>query len=336
MAFEAVGNKITEFIESLTEVIEKSVASNFEILYGAVLPLWTAGMMTYLLYTIYQIIYGSEEISIHPFIKNLIVLALVFATLGAGGFYLKDVVPFVMNVGDDVGAAVAGQSASSMVEQILVQTGKTLTEVWDEAFDGGVFEIIGFVIIAAIQSIFIIAGGLILGIYALAYVVITKMMVGLLLSIGGVFIMLGTIPMFRSMFTNWIAACFNYIFLNIAFSVTFVMIMEVINSLVTMDSKAMEFTSLILIVVFYVIAVLMLQQVTVLVSSLTGGVGINGLTSAVNSGFGMGNSARKWAFNKRQDTSGMKGSRARALTGGIGKMSRGIKNMVTKPNNIKG
>lgn len=334
MGAEALGEKVTELIDKLSSVIERNVGENFSILYDAILPLWMSGMMVYFFVNVYQMLYSNEDINFNVFFKNMAILALIFAFLGASGWYISDVVPFVMNAGDEVSGAVAGDSASSLVQSILVSTGKTITKIWEEAFDGGFFEVIGFVIIAFVQTLFVIVGGIALGIYALAYIIITKMMIGLVLSLGGVFIMMGAIPMFRNMFTAWIATCFNYIFLNIAFSISFSLVMEVINELIDTGNMGLDFLSLVLLLVFYAIAILILQQVTVLVSSLTGGVGINGLTSAVNQGLGMTNSARKYAFGKQERNRNTRPSRASNALGAPKRAFQAAKNFLS--NGVKG
>lgn len=132
-------------------------------------------------------------------------------------------------------------------------------------------------------------------------------MVGILLSIGGVFILFSAWPTTRNMFTAWVGSCFNYIFLNIAYACLFKVLIQYINQYINTNSVAISenLWSVICIAVVFLIGKFLLAQISTLISTLTGGVGINGLTSAtgdvIKSLRGAGNSTRNQlglGFNK--------------------------------------
>ena len=144
-------------------------------------------------------------------------------------------------------------------------------------------------------------------IYCAAYLLMAEMMVGILLSIGGVFILFSAWPTTRNMFTAWVGSCFNYIFLNIAYACLFKVLIQYINNYINTNSDDItkNIWSVLCVAVVFLIGKFLLAQISTLISTLTGGVGINGLTSAtgdvIKSLRGAGNSTRNQlglGFNK--------------------------------------
>lgn len=332
------GSMVSDVITNFSDKIEVMVTDNFATLYDLIYPVWVAGMALYFLFIVYSMIHQGRDIDIQEFVKQMAVLAFITAFLGASGkdgLFLKNIVPFVMNSGDTISAKIMGddgESASSLVESLFQNTNNMIDTLWSEAGKKGwLDDKVGAVFMATIQSILLFIGGVILSLFAFVYIVITKLMIGVLLSMGGVFIMLGAFPATRQMFTAWIGSCFNYIFLNVSFSISFAIILGVIDDYTKVDGAGLNLMTTIAICFLYLSAILLLQQLSVMTSSLTGGVGINGLTSAVN---GVGSFAKgggKFAFGKRPDTA-MKSSRAGAMMGG---MKKGIDSLRGK-NGVKG
>lgn len=284
---ENFGKMITDVIKNFADTIEKLVSENFGILYELVYPVWVVGVAVYFLFVIYSMIYQGRDVDPQEFIKQMAVLALITAflgTAGKNGVYISKVVPFVMNTGDTLSSAImGGKSSSALVESLFIKTSKMINQLWADAGNKGwLDDKVGAVIMASINSVLLFIGGILLAIFAFVYIVITKMMIGILLSLGGVFIMFSAYPPTRGMFTAWVGSCFNYIFLNVSFSISFSVIMSVSETYTQLDGVKSIMGS-IAIAFLYISGILLLQQITVMTSSLTGGVGINGLTSAVRS-----------------------------------------------------
>lgn len=333
----AFGSMISDVITDFSEKITVMVSENFATLYELIYPVWVAGMSLYFLYIVYSMIHQGRDIDIQEFVKHMAVLALITAFLGASGndgLFMNKIVPFVMDSGDTISAKIMGEdgeSASSLVESVFQSTNKMIDNLWVEAGNKGwLDDKFGAVFMAVVQSILLFIGGIILALFAFVYIVITKLMIGVLLSLGGVFIMLSAFPATRQMFTAWIGACFNYIFLNVSFSIAFAIILAVIESYTKVDG-ALNLMTTIAICFLYLTAILLLQQLTVMTSSLTGGVGINGLTSAVNGVSGKFMGAGKFAFGNRPDQA-MKGSRA----GAVASKMKGAYDWARGKNGVKG
>lgn len=331
------GSMVTDVIADFSDKIETLVAKNFGILYDLVYPVWVAGVSLYFMFIIYSMIHQGRDIDIQEFTKHMTVLALITAFLGVSGndgYFITNIVPFVMNSGDEISAKImGGESASSLVETLFQSTNTMIDKLWSEAGEKGWFDDkIGAVVMASIQSVLLFIGGIILALFAFVYIVITKLMIGVLLSLGGVFIMFSAFPATRQMFSAWVGSCFNYVFLNISFSISFTIILAVIDSYTKVEGAGLNLMTTIAICFLYLSGILLLQQLTVMTSTLTGGVGINGLTSAVNSVGGFGKGMGRAVFSKRKDTSDMKDSRAMVGAKAVGKAY----NYLRGKNGVKG
>ncbi len=288
-------NLVAGMFETLENAITEQVASNFETLYTVVLPIWTTGVILYYVVTVWEIIYGDKQIIINEFITKFMVLAVITAFLGGSAVYTANVVPFVMKSGQELAghliggdSGTTGQMIDNMIESVI-DLGKKEYAVVE---DSGIFESVGIAIMFAIKCIilFITAGAFI--IYSAAYLIMAMVMVGILLSLGGIFIMFAAFPSTRQMFTSWVGSCLNYIFLNISYAILFSLMIKYLNAF--MQENAADGNGdnnlwvIAMVGLSFAIGCFLLQQIAVLVSQLTGGVGINGLVGAVNGFAGRG------------------------------------------------
>lgn len=282
-----LGSLITDIIKSFSETIGAKVATNFADLNSAVLPVWIAGISVYFIFNIYSMIYQQKDLDVLEFSKHMAVLGLItffLSVSGGNGVYTKKVIPFVMESGQSLSSLVmGGKGANSLVEALLDKTMTTIKNIWIQADKVGGFDYLGAVVMAGVQTVILIIGGGLLGIFAFVYIVITTLMVGILLSLGGIFIMFAGFTPTRQMFSAWVGSCLNYIFLNVSFSISFSIIYSVIDTYVGGIGTKVNLIQTLAIGLLYFAGILMLQQITTLTSTLTGGVGINGLTSAVRS-----------------------------------------------------
>ena len=288
-------NLVAGMFETLENAITEQVASNFETLYTVVLPIWTTGVIIYYVVTVWEIIYGDKQIIINEFITKFMVLAVITAFLGGSAVYTANVVPFVMKSGQELaGQLIGGDSGTTgqMIDGMINSVIELGKKEYKDIGDAGMFDKIGVAIMFAIKCIilFITAGAFI--IYSSAYLIMAMVMVGILLSLGGIFIMFAAFPSTRQMFTSWVGSCLNYIFLNISYAILFSMMIKYLNAFMlenaTEGNDDNNLWVIAMVGLTFAIGCFLLQQVAVLVSQLTGGVGINGLVGAVNGFAGRG------------------------------------------------
>lgn len=282
--------------KSIEVILTQRVTEYFKTIYGIIFPIWTTGVVIYYIVQAYEIIYSDKQIIVNEFIKHFMVLALVTTFLGASSIYIDSVVPAVMNSGQEIAAKLINDDTSSMgamIDQMIDQImliGKKSYEEFQKA--SGVTDTIvaGLLMISKIITLSLFGGAFVL--YATAYLIVAMVMVGILLSLGGFFIAFAAFPATRQMFTAWVGSCFNYIFLNIGYAILFGILIEYINKYIALNilptgsETGDKFTqgvwSAFIICIVFAIGVFLIQQVATLMSILTGGVGINGLTGATN------------------------------------------------------
>lgn len=310
--------------KSIETAINGKVVENFQIIYGIIFPIWTTGVILYYIVQAWEIIYSDKQIIVNEFVKHFMVLALVTAFLGANSVYIDNVVPAVMNSGQEIasklvsdGSGQGGTSTGRMIDQMIEQIIEIGEREEKIAEDASWLEKAGAMIlfIAKILILAIFSGAFIL--YATAYLIVAMVMVGILLSLGGFFIAFAAFPATRQMFTAWVGSCFNYIFLNIGYAIMFSILIQYLNQFIDANYTE-EQTGLwviLLIALVFSIGVFLIQQVATLMSILTGGVGINGLTGATNAFMGKAASAL-----------GLKAAGS-ALGRGMGGAGRGVANI---------
>ncbi|WIF74492.1 type IV secretion system protein (plasmid) [Proteus vulgaris] len=286
--------------KSIEVILTNQVASNFQKIYTIIFPIWTVGVILYYNVQAWGIIYSDKQIIVNEFVKHFMVLALVTTFLGANSIYIDNVVPAVMNSGQEIASKLVSDDSSSMglmidqmIDQIMLIGQKAYEEFQNAS---GVTDTIvaGLLMIVKITALAIFGGAFVL--YATAYLLVAMVMVGILLSLGGFFIAFAAFPATRQMFTAWVGSCFNYIFLNVGYAILFGIIINYINQYIAInvfstgnemaDDAIQGVWSVFVICIVFAIGVFLIQQVATLMSILTGGVGINGLTGATNAFMG--------------------------------------------------
>lgn len=332
---------VQPMFDELSRIIQGSVAGNFQIIMQLVSPLFGAAVILYSVFVAWEIMYTRKDDVMMEAVKNIGVFTLVFTLMTAGGMYLSNIVPFVQGSGQEIAAKIIGGDGAS--------TGATIDALINQLIDIGKYQYLEFksadgitdTIVAAltlgVKSVVLLISGSGFVVVCAAYLLMAEMMVGILLSIGGVFIGFAAFPSTRNMFTAWVGSCLNYIFLNIAYACLFKVLTDYIMKYVHDNNSSLisNIWGVVSVALVFIIGKFLLAQISTLVSTLTGGVGINGLTSATGD-FIKGMSSK----------TGMNylGGKAREMTGKqLGKAGNaakeGMRNMwgsMTGGGNIKG
>lgn len=276
---------VSKTLELVTTIVESTAATNAAKVAQAISPTFFAAITLYVIYLIYEITYAQRDVLMNEVTKNIGAFALVGAFTYSAPYYSQFVIPFVMHAGSDLSAAVTGGSG----------TATTVDNLWDTLstslndFKKTNLEILAWTDITEKLYIYLIwgvgyVGGLLLIYYTAVFLALSTFMVGILLSAGILFICFSLFASTRNMFTAWVGSCLNYILLNLFYSISFSFVIGFIEQTVP-SSGNITLTTVVNFFMIIVISIFLVEQVGTLCSTLTGGVGINGLTSAVN-GFG--------------------------------------------------
>ncbi len=258
-----------------------------------------------------------QELPVGDFIKQMAYMALFTLYAFNTSHYFQYVVEPVNSIGNEISAAfsVTDKSAPQVIDQMGNQIIDTISLIWEMSPDMSVMDMNLVPILRAITTIVIVAlGGTIFMGLSFCYLVIAKVMMGLVLCLGPIFISAVFFPTVRQFFTLWLNQLINYILLTALFGITFTMLTNLLQQYVSgtdfSDVLVTDQTQLKLLFA-YVVFCGVITAIPQLASSLSGGVGINGLG-------GMGSIA------------GMAGGGVKALMGALKGAAK------TSGNSIKG
>lgn len=215
--------------------------------------------------------------------KTVMAFTVVGAFTYSAPYYSQYVIPFVMHSGQDLSTAVSGSSdVATSVDASWNKLSDTMEAFWAEATGQLGMTDFGLWIKAALIYGVGYAGGFALIFYTTVFLCVSIFMVGLVLSVGILFICFSVFPSTRSMFTAWCGSCLNYILLNVFLYCVFWLRYVANRKIYTSRCSNSTFMNVIMLLAVVLISVYLIEQIGTLCSTLTGGVGINGLTAAAN------------------------------------------------------
>lgn len=267
---------VSDFIIQTKALVMDAVAANFSLVATSIRPVFAAAFLLYCCVIAWQIIYTNKEIIVNEVIKNTIVFALIGAFVWSAPYYQQWVVPFVMDSGSEIATKITGSNAASGMDAMWEQLISSLETFKSDGIDSLGWDIGPMISIYAIYWIGYL-GGAILITYTSIFLCIATFMTGILLSVGSIFICFAGFPATREMFTKWCGHCLNYILLNVFYAISLSFVVKLLDKYTKFDPTDITFNSVVTLLIVIVICIAMVEQVAVLCSSLTGGVGINGL-----------------------------------------------------------
>ncbi|HDV3972222.1 TPA: type IV secretion system protein [Escherichia coli] len=275
-------NIVSETLELVTTIVESTAATNAAKVAQAISPTFFAAIALYVIYLIFEITYAQRDVLMSEVTKNIGAFALVGAFTYSAPYYSQFVIPFVMHAGADLSATITGDAG----------TATSVDNLWDslsKSLDGFLLQRMSQLSMTDVSgyllsfTIYIIGylGGMILIYYTAIFLCLSTFMVGILLSAGILFICFSLFASTRNMFTAWVGSCLNYILLNLFYTISFSFLLSFITQHINISQTPSLFDAVTILLVI-AISVFLIEQVGTLCSTLTGGVGINGLTSAAN------------------------------------------------------
>lgn len=276
--------------ERLFQFIDNIVVNNIAVMAATfadtITPLLGACVGIYIVYLAYQMILDSQKVVIVEAIKTIGSLSVTTFIALNTPWYMDNVVPGVLYMGDDIANALLGTdsaSGGSSLQKMYDVMVDSIMLMWD-SIDMSVTDgtSISHGLLTLILILLTICGFVpFLGV-SVAYLLVAKIMVSYLLIVGSLFIMFAFFPSCRSFFQAWTGQCFNYILLSIMYPLAFTTFLKVLDYTVFANSITVE-TTLMTVVIFFAL-IMLAVQIPAFCSTLSGGIGINGL---VGSGLGM-------------------------------------------------
>lgn len=287
---------IAKVYTDIVKLFQEPLAKNAETIGNAVMPVFGAVFLLYMIYIVYRM-YSKKDALFEEFMNYLILFAIVGVFIAASGKYYSGVIPFVTNAGDEIANSLTGaaDTSTSAVDTVYnaFQAGiDKIKEAWDK--QGWWDKITGTSVDVIIKLFFLYLAQFIFTIVISVNLLIAKVMVTLLLSVGIIFIAFSIFPATRNMFYSFMGLCFNYILLNIMYSLAAKLASDYIMSTLNgSDIGLAAVAAAAQVLITTVIIILAINQIPVLVSTLTGGVGISAFTISSSSFSKMGGAIGK-------------------------------------------
>lgn len=275
-----------------------------EAIGSAVKPLFGACIMLFVLYQVYRL-YTDRDFMVEKIINGLVVFTVISAFIYGGNIYFGKIMPFVLNAGDEIAMKLNGDLKSSInsVDSIYnaFEKGFSIIETQLEQADGKL-EKLGMYFQIAAPWLALFFGQLIFSVFITMNLIIAKIMVVLLLSVGVIFFCFAAFPATRGLFSSFTGLCLNYILLNVLYAASAKLASDFLIKRLGEDGEAIMANAGIILIAT-IIMVLAINQVPTLVSSLTGGVGISPFTVSSN---GFAKAASALGLNKAARAAGSK------------------------------
>ncbi len=298
-----IANIYTKVAKIFVENVDK-YASNIA---GQAKPVIMAVFLLYMLYVVYRM-YSKKDALWEEFTNKIILFAIVGAFATTGEHY-SNVISFVLNAGDEIAAKLSTNATGSIssVDNVYnaFQTG--IDEIKMQWNDQGFWsKWTGANVDLLVALLFLYIAQFLFSVIIAVNLLIAKIMVVLLLSVGIIFIAFSVFPATRNMFFSFVGLCFNYIFLNVLYSVAAKLASDYIQGTFNPSNLSTSvITSSFESLVTVAIIVLAINQIPTLVSSLTGGVGISAFTISSHSFGKMANLAKQALFGKKGGRKGL-------------------------------
>ncbi len=250
-------------------------------------PLMSVCFCIYVLLILWTYWQGRNDEPINDFLMRMATWAVILTCGMNIQFYTEYVVPFFNGAGEQLAGAVTnGGDAVSGLDSLLNAYINTAQAIYAQSSG---FRVIAAVFIIALMIIF---GGPFMAI-AIAYIILAKFALELLLTLGPMFISAALFPPSRQFFWNWIGQCMNYVLLVALFAAACALEVNFAMTIVPGDNSSLSIAQIIefdiMGIAFWVISL----NLPGMASSLAGGVGISTMVGKLGSAgrmaFGLAN-----------------------------------------------
>lgn len=311
-----------DLFKFVTEALSQNLGTYLGAVITAIKPLVGASIGLYLVYFAWESLI-KDKFNPLDAIKLIASIALITTFALSTPYYLTHIVPIISGLGDGLADAVLGGNGSAsalqnMLDGMIEKVDLILAEADFDILDSDTYTdsflrvlIIGFYIVGGVGYITI----------ATAYLLVAKVMTGLLLIIGPIFIAMAFFPSTRSFFQAWTGQCFNYALLTFMYPFAFTIFDIVVDKIMVMQEPSLENAFYVFVV--FGVAVVVSLQIPTFCSTLSGGIGITGIVGSFNSvGRGLGNLATGGAMGRKAMKSGAMWGAGKAAKGASGLYGR--------------
>ncbi|WP_321899465.1 type IV secretion system protein [Paraburkholderia heleia] len=181
-----------------------TITSGSARIIGLISPLMAVCFSIYVLLVCWGYWQGRNDDPIDDFMRRVVAWTFILTCGMNIQFYTTYIVPFANGLGEQLASAITGQSNPvSGLDSLLSSYINACGQIYDQA-EG--FHIIGAVWMITVMVIFATPFMAL----AVAYIILAKFALELLLVLGPLFISAALFPPVRQFFWNWAGQCLNY------------------------------------------------------------------------------------------------------------------------------
>lgn len=265
----------------LTDLIHGGIGDIVVSLSEPISGIMFSALFLYSVYLAYSMLMSRNPEILREGIKVFILLGVVTTFALKTDYYISNVVPIVLNLGDELGALATKSpdiGSGAAIDRFSTVIASTISQIWK-----GMSGIEGSLMGVACTAIILI-GAIPFAVTTIGVLIMAKVMVALLLSVGTIFICFALFPQTRPWFQQWINMCWNYSLVSILFPIALAFLMKAVDTFVFTDGMLhADITSCLKLAIVMLAFNTISTQIPTLASSLSGGVGINGMTGSFSS-----------------------------------------------------
>lgn len=270
---------VGDIYNGMVKKFQEPIADNAMVIGDAIKPLVMSCFLLYVLFLVYKI-YTKKDVIFEEIGNAMLLFAVIGAFTFGGQYYYNFVIPFVLNAGDDISRSLISESDSSLsaIDTIYEMFEKPLQVLAKRLEDVDFFDTYLAVWLRNAPDRFALwLSQTIFTIFIAINLLIAKVMVTLLLSVGIIFFCFAAFPSTRGLFTAFTGSALNYILLNVMYSIAASLAASVIksNDVVGTSTADEMIGGAGTILLSTIIIIFAINQIPSLVSTLTGGVGIS-------------------------------------------------------------
>jgi type IV secretion system protein VirB6 len=259
----------TKLYSFFDDAVNNVIVNGTTNMIALISPLLAACFSIYVMLILFSYWKGDTDEPIMDFLSRLIGWGAII-TFGLNiDMYRLYVVPLVTGLGEDLGGTVAGTySSAAALDQLANAFVQAFIRMFQDAsgFEETLFAVFAIASVGLFSGIFMVV--------AIAYIILAKLALGILVAVGPLFIAAALFPASRELFKNWTGQCLNYAFLVMLFSFAAQIEIQMVNGLIPQDMTLSALFEVNLVCAVFILVSLNLPS---LASALAGGVGISSM-----------------------------------------------------------
>lgn len=194
----------SDMVSRFDQNILTTISSSSTRIISLISPLMMACFSIYVLLVLWSYWQGQRDDPINDFLMRMATWAFILTCGMNIQFYSEYIVPAVNGFGEQLASAMTGQTDYvSGLDSLLNAYVNACAQIYNRSHG---FDVIGAVWVITVMIVFATPFMAL----AVAYIILAKFALGLLLAIGPLFISTALFPPVRQYFWNWAGQCLNY------------------------------------------------------------------------------------------------------------------------------